>query len=730
MADTEKKIGCYICSGCGIGDAVDVDELLSLATDDCDADVAKSHECLCSPEGIEMLRKDIAEEGVNTVVVAACSPRAKKKEFLFDNVAMERTSLREFVAWICEPGEEDTQMLADDYIRMACARAKHVEIPDPYLEGEFNKAILVVGGGVAGMSAALASAKAGYETTLLEKDADLGGFTAKLHKSVPTKPPYRELEDTGVEALIDEVKSNNKIKVLTNAAIEKIDGGPCKFEVAIKSGDMDVQLKAGGIVLATGFDPYDPSKLGHLGYGKFDDVVTNVQFEEMAKAGKMVRPSDGAPVKNVLFIQCAGSRDDDHLRYCSSACCNTTLKQATYLKQSDPESQSYVLYKDMRTPGQMEEFYRQVQRDGAVFIRGELKELAKPNGKITATADDVLLGEAVDIEDLDLVVLATGMVSTNRMEGENVEPLSGDELKHGKHLNLNYRQGPELPNLKYGYPDSHYICFPYESRRTGIYAAGTVRRAMDSTTARRDGVGAALKAIQAVEMTSRGEAVHPRAGDKTWPDFFLQRCTQCKRCTEECPFGTLNEDAKGTPQYNPLRCRRCGICMGCCPERIISFPEYSPDQVGSMIKALEIPEEEDEKPRMIAFMCENDALPALDEAARRGMKWNPWIRVIPVRCLGAVNVIWIADALSNGYDGIMLMGCKKGEDYQCHYIRGSELAEKRLDNVKETLDRLALEPERIEVHEIARDDFARIPVLFDEFAETIDDMGPNPMKGF
>jgi quinone-modifying oxidoreductase subunit QmoB len=224
--------------------------------------------------------------------------------------------------------------------------------------------------------------------------------------------------------------------------------------------------------------------------------------------------------------------------------------------------------------------------------------------------------------------------------------------------------------------------------------------------------------------------VHPRSGDVSIASFFLQRCTQCKRCTEECPFGTLNEDAKGTPQYNPLRCRRCGICMGCCPERIISFPEYSPDQVGSMIKALEVPEEEDEKPRMIAFMCENDALPALDEAARRGMKWNPWIRVIPVRCLGAVNVVWIADALSNGYDGIMLLGCKKGEDYQCHYIRGSELAEKRLENMQETLDRLALEPERIVVHEVARDDYARIPVLFDEFAETIDDMGPNPMKGF
>jgi quinone-modifying oxidoreductase subunit QmoB len=149
-----------------------------------------------------------------------------------------------------------------------------------------------------------------------------------------------------------------------------------------------------------------------------------------------------------------------------------------------------------------------------------------------------------------------------------------------------------------------------------------------------------------------------------------------------------------------------------------------------MIKAVEVPAEEDEKPRMIAFLCENDALPALDEAARRGLRWNPWIRVIPVRCLGAVNVIWIADALSAGFDGVLLLGCKKGTDYQCHYIRGSELAEKRLDNVKETLDRLALEAERIQVVELARDEFARVPGLLDDFAKTIEELGPNPMKGF
>jgi len=253
---------------------------------------------------------------------------------------------------------------------------------------------------------------------------------------------------------------------------------------------------------------------------------------------------------------------------------------------------------------------------------------------------------------------------------------------------------------------------------------------MDPAQAEDDGFGAAMKAVQCVSMAKRGEAVHPRAGDIGIATFSLQRCTQCKRCTEECPFGTLNEDVKGTPEYFPLRCRRCGICLGSCPERIISFPDYSVEAVATAIKAMEVPDADDEKPRILAFLCENDALPALDEAAARRMAWNPWIRVIPVRCLGAINTVWIADSLSSGVDGVLMLGRKRGDDYQCHYIRGSELCNTRMTNVRETLTRLALEPERVQIHEIGRNDFARIPEIFEAFGKTISEVGPNPLKGF
>ena len=247
---------------------------------------------------------------------------------------------------------------------------------------------------------------------------------------------------------------------------------------------------------------------------------------------------------------------------------------------------------------------------------------------------DTLLGEAIQVA-VDLVVLATGYVPNapdnsavrslrdaqgalrrNESEARRAEAeKSINKLRchEGTEvLNLAYRQGPDLPLWQEGFPGSNFVCFPYETLRTGIYAAGAVRAPMDAARAEEDAGGAAMKAIQFVEMASRGQAAHPRAGDLSYPIFALQRCTQCKRCTEECPFGSLDEDEKGTPKFNAYRCRRCGVCMGACPERIISFKNYSVDMIASTIKAIEVPEEEEEDPRVLLFMCENDAYPALD----------------------------------------------------------------------------------------------------------------------
>jgi quinone-modifying oxidoreductase subunit QmoB len=170
--------------------------------------------------------------------------------------------------------------------------------------------------------------------------------------------------------------------------------------------------------------------------------------------------------------------------------------------------------------------------------------------------------------------------------------------------------------------------------------------------------------------------------------------------------------------------------MGACPERIISFNDYSVAIIGSMIEAIDVPEEDEEKPRILVLACENDAYAALDMVGINRMNHNPWIRVIPMRCLGSMNLVWIADSLSKGIDGVLLLGCQHGDDYQCHFIKGSELADIRLSKVSETLERLALESERVRFENISIIDYDKLPAILDEFAEKIDEVGPNPFKGW
>ncbi len=743
-----NKVGVFFCSGCGIGDAVDVDALAGTAG----GAATLTHGCLCAPEGLAAIRQAVGENDLDGALVAACSERAKTAEFASISAdggpAVYRLGLREQCTWTHPAGDEDTQALAEDMIRMGLARLKNTK-PYAPLSEEVSDTVLVVGGGRAGLEAARAAAGMGHPVVLVERAEVLGGRTAALRSVFPEEPPYDRPHDNPMPALVAAVEADDAIAVHLGTTTTRITGQPGQFRVLLSDG---TELVAGAIVQATGARPYDAERLRHLGYGVSADVITSHELEQMLVSGRLVRPSDNGTPGRVVFIQCAGSRDEDHLRYCSSECCATTLRQVAEIRATHPQVETAVIYRDMRTPGQMEHFYLGVQAtSGVMMTRGEVDRV-DADGRLSVHMSSSLLGDDAAI-DADLVVLAVGMVP-NAADGEAIRQLheARDRAEHSESsqqrkdaaelaerlaghdgteiLNLGYRQGPDLPALRYSFPDSHFICFPYETRRTGVYAAGAVRAPMDTAQASEDGFGAAMKAVQCIEAAKRGEAVHPRAGDTTYPDFFLQRCTQCKRCTEECPFGTLNEDAKGTPELMPLRCRRCGICMGACPERIISFPDYSVQMVAEMIKAIEVPEDYEEKPRILALLCENDALPALDAAAALRTRWNPWVRIIPIRCLGSTNIIWIAEALSRGIDGVILIGCTYGDDYQCHYVRGSELAHTRLGNVGETLERLSLESERIKTVELAHNEFDRIPRLLDEFAAELDALGPNPLKGF
>ncbi len=713
---SNKKIGVYLCTGCGIGDCLNTEQITMLASDDPAVAVVRTSSAFCL-EDAQLIRRDIERGGTERVVIAACSPRVNTDVFTFQAAAVERVNIREQVVWSHPPRHKATQELAEDYLRMGLVRAQKVKPPTPYTEANV-RTVLVVGGGAAGLSAAASAARAGFPVLLVEQSVRLGGYGRRLLKQFPKHPPYRDPELPDIEARIREVESLPAVRVLTEAHVTQISGQPGRYQVTIQHDERVEQVSAGAIVLATGWTP-GPALDGTYGLGTHADVVTSVALEEMAAKGRIERPSNGSPVRRVAFAVCDGPADDAHLAYGGPVASLVALKQALYVREQHPGAVVYVLAGDMQTPGPYEYFYRRVQEDPRIlFSRGEVRAVTEDAARrIVVDVDNTVLGPSVRLV-VDLLVVSTDMV-----------PASRDDTATGA-LNLQYLQGQELPTTRFGFADSHFICFPYETRRTGIYSAGAVRQPMDLVSSAQDGAAAALKAMQAIRHSAAGSAVHPRVGDLSYPEFFMQQCTSCGRCSQECPFGALEVDEKRHPALDPNRCRRCGICMGACPVQIISFSDYSVEILSKMIGAVEVPDDDPDTLRILALACENDAYPALDMAGIDRLQYSTCVRVIPVRCLGSVNAILIADAVSRGFDGVALLGCRAGEDYQCHFIRGSELLATRMQNIRETLDRLALEAERVRFMEVEISDAHKLPGLLEEFVDTVRRLGPNPMKGF
>ena len=626
-----------------------------------------------------------------------------------------------------------------------------------------SASLLVVGGGISGLNAALEAAKTGVDVILVEKSDKLGGWANHWSKTIPSRPPYRGLQDNPVANLIKAVEANKAITVKTNTIVSRTSGGPGEFYVTMNKAGSESTEPVGAIVVATGWRRMDNSSLEKFGFGSSPDIITDIECEELLNNGSK-RKSDGKQPQNVVFII---NGDPERMPYSSGICDKIVIKQALQLVEAVPEIMINVIYEDFRAHGMAEEFYREAQEAGIIFHKGVVKSV---DADLTLRVEDDLLGQEITIGGLDLVVLSTGMIpnSTNvdldasdqgvalldddinprvpitfagqKIDGDEIAKPAGDQnhdeaegepaLPGGPILNLQYRQGPHLPVLANGFADSHYICFPYETRRTGIYTCGPVRRPMTMAEAAEDAQGAVLKAIQAINAADNSRAAHPRVGDLSFPEFGLDICTKCRRCTVECPFGAIDELANGYPQLNASRCRRCGTCMGACPVRTISFKNYNVAMVSDMIKAVEVPDEFEEKPRILVLACENDAYPALDMAGINRREVTPFVRTIPVRCLGSVTNLWVSTAIESGYDGVMLMGCKSGDDYQCHFVKGSGIAKERMSKVGETLKSMMLEEERVAMEEVSIADSNRVVEVLNDFSELIEKVGPSPLKGF
>src|SRR5512140_1981219 len=284
MAD--MKTAAYICKGCGIGERVDTAQMAKIATKEGKMHLVREHDFLCSAAGVQVIRDDIDKEGVTHAVIAACSRRAKTEAFYVPSAAVARANIREGVVGArpdTAEARETTQEMADDYLRMGCGELKKMKLPAGVAETGHAKRLLVVGGGVSGLTAALEASRTGYQVVLVEKSGSLGGWAATLHRRMPVREPYADPQDSGMNELMAAVKGDSNIKIHTNAVIAKTDGAPGRFKVdiSVESGS-SVTEEVGAIVQATGFTTYDIAKLPELGGGKSPNVIDQAGLERLA----------------------------------------------------------------------------------------------------------------------------------------------------------------------------------------------------------------------------------------------------------------------------------------------------------------------------------------------------------------------------------------------------------------------------------------------------------------
>ena len=365
----------YVCTGCGIGECLNADRLAEVSESELGVP-AKIHGPLCVPEGLDFLRKDIQDQGADQAVIVACSHRVNWDVFSTESLGVEtveRVNVREGVAWSKPPNEEETQALADDYVRMGLARAQNTVPVPPKVEPTLRN-LLVVGGGVSGLTAALEASAAGSQVVLVEKEESLGGWVSRLHKLYPTRAPFGELQPTNTSELAEQAQNDPRIQVMTSTEVEKISGKPGAFTVALRQGDQSSEIQVGAVVMATGWQPLESTQQEDLGLGKYSNVVDSIAMEDLATRGTIRRPSDRKAVQSVAFIQ----RADNAFSFGSSISDLVALKQALYVSDQNPNALAYIIYDNMVTPGQMELFYREVQQHpGVVLTKAEVAEVSE-----------------------------------------------------------------------------------------------------------------------------------------------------------------------------------------------------------------------------------------------------------------------------------------------------------------------------------------------------------------
>jgi heterodisulfide reductase subunit A len=697
---SEVKLGVFICS-CGdrIASILDMDTLEREACDLAEVTVTRRLRYSCSPDGLSIIQAAIAGDELNRVVVAGCTPRTMAprlrtacEEAGLDGDLFELVDIRESCAWV-HHGEPDAATgKAVDLIRMGVARVSQRQARQP-TSAEVAPAALVIGGGLAGMTAALTLAHAGLPVKLVEREATLGGMLRKVHTLYPDRRSAAEFMAKNVEA----VTRHPRIEVLLESQVMSVSGKVGRYTIGVNGAHSHpdtLTFEVGAIVVATGARAMRP-----WGLFRYDGkrVVTQLEFERELAGAEPV-----SPWANVVMILCAGQRDEN-ISYCSGSCCTGALKQALEVKAASQQTNVSILFRDLYLLG--EEIHEaevlKARQAGVAFIR------YAPASSPTVTS------EAVEVHDeltgkqhrllYDRVVLAAPLVPQTDA-GVLAHMLGIAQDATGFFLDVRYRLRPQN----------------YAER--GIYVCGAAHGPADWTEVEFQATSAAFKAVRHL----RAGRVTNRAPVATVDERF---CTGCGNCVETCPFGAISmhnrDGVLDLSQISPLLCKGCGNCVVACPTKAISLPIDSDAQLLAQVDAALASVPQDGRPRILAFGCEWSGQAAAELAGARKLSYPANVRHIPVRCSARFDPLHILWAFFGGADGVFLGACPPGE---CHYVNGNRYAQKRVSALRGMLTEGGFDPRRLCLEWITPDDPHSFVRKITDFTSLVRALGPSPIQ--
>jgi len=548
MSHEEVRIGVFVCHcGTNIGGILDVPTLAEYAKTLPNVVFSQDNLYTCSEIGLTEIMENIKEHNLNRVIVASCSPRTHEPLFRsacqeagLNPYLFEMVNIRDQCSWVHMKENEKATLKAKDLIRMGVEKATLLE-PLEKVKVEVNPSAVVIGGGIAGMTAALNLANQGFETNIIEKESELGGLVNKLNKIYPTNEDTSELL-----SIIDKVENHKNLKIFKSATLEKVDGFIGNYNVSINQDNNITEIKVGIIIVATGAVPLTPE--GYYNYnGK--NVISQLELEQILKEDKVA-------AKSIAMIQCVGCRNEER-KYCSNICCMSALKNATLIKEKNPDCNVSIIFRDIQTLGtRYENYYRRARELGIIFIK------YVPD-KPPLIKDDYIevynefMNQNIGLP-YDLIVLSTPLIANE--DSETIAKMLKVPLEEN-HFFL----------------EAHVKLRPVDFATDGIFVCGSAHWPADIAESVSQANAAASRA-----STILSKDMLEVEGSTAEVDDNL--CVGCEVCITLCPYNAISKDeVTDLAVVNKVVCKGCGVCGASCPENAIIIHHFTKNQILSEI---------------------------------------------------------------------------------------------------------------------------------------------------